>query len=53
MKEIDILRGLIERIVVHPGADGPEVELVGEIARMVEVALAADTKEASWMREQP
>jgi hypothetical protein len=36
-----VLRGLIERVVVHPGEDGPQIELVGEIVRMVELGLNA------------
>jgi hypothetical protein len=38
---LDILRGLIERVVVHPGDAGPQIELVGEIVRMVELGLNA------------
>ncbi|MCC2666068.1 MAG: hypothetical protein K0S35_3990, partial [Geminicoccaceae bacterium] len=38
---LGILRGLIERVVVHPGEDGPQIELVGEIVRMVELGLNA------------
>ena len=41
----EILRGLIERAVVHPGDDGPQIELVGEIVRMVELGL--DAKQAA------
>jgi site-specific DNA recombinase len=48
---LGILRGLIERVVVHPGDDGPQIELVGEIVRMVELGLndkkAALPKEAA------
>jgi len=36
---LGILRGLIERVVVHPGDDGPQIELIGEIVRMVELGL--------------
>ena len=36
-----ILRGLIERVVVHPGDDGPQIELVGEIKKMIELGLNA------------
>ena len=42
-----ILRGLIERVVVHPGDDGPQIELVGEIVRMVEL----DAKQAALPKE--
>ena len=41
----ELLRGLIERVVVHPGDDGPQIELVGEIVRMVELGL--DAKQAA------
>jgi len=43
----EILRGLIERVVVHPGDDGPQIELVGEIVRMVEL----DAKQAALPKE--
>ena len=42
---LGLLRGLIERVVVHPGEDGPQIELVGEIVRMVELGL--DAKQAA------
>src|SRR5262249_13514170 len=32
---LEILRGLIERVVLHPAEKGFEIELVGEIAAMV------------------
>jgi site-specific DNA recombinase len=35
----EILRGLIERVVVHPGDDRPQIELVGEIVRMIELGM--------------
>src|SRR5262249_52750750 len=35
----ELLRGLIDRVVLHPGKGGPEIELVGDIARMVELTL--------------
>ncbi len=34
---IEILRGLVERVVMHPIDKGFEVELVGEIANMVKL----------------
>ena len=34
------LAPLIERVVVNPGEDGPQIELVGEIARMVRRTVA-------------
>ena len=36
---MSILRGLIERVVLHPSEVGFEIELVGEIVRMVELGL--------------
>jgi site-specific DNA recombinase len=46
---LGILRGLIERVVVHPGEDGLQVEIVGEIVKMVE--LGADAKQAALPKE--
>jgi site-specific DNA recombinase len=40
----EILRGLIERVVLHPADNGFEIELVGEIAAMVD--LGAQNKKA-------
>jgi site-specific DNA recombinase len=37
----NILRDLIERITVHPGEKGPEIELTGKIVAMVELALGS------------
>jgi DNA invertase Pin-like site-specific DNA recombinase len=42
---LEILRGLIERVVLHPAEKGFEIELVGEIAAMV--SLGAHDKAAS------
>ncbi len=36
---LGILRGLVERIEVHPIEKGFEIELIGEIGRMVELSL--------------
>lgn len=36
------LRGLIEGVVMHPQANGFTVELVGEIANMVSLALGPE-----------
>jgi site-specific DNA recombinase len=41
---LEILRGLIDRVVLHPADKGFEIELVGEIAAMVD--LGAQTKTA-------
>ena len=38
---LGILRGLIERVVIHPAEDGLQVEIVGEIVKMVELGLNA------------
>ena len=45
---VPILRTLIEKIVVQPGPGGMEVEIVGDIARMVELGMggAANAKAA-------
>jgi site-specific DNA recombinase len=42
---LGILRGLIERVVIHPVEDGLRIELVGEIGKMVELGL--DAKQAA------
>ena len=34
---LEVLRGLIERVVLHPADRGFEIELVGEIAAMVDL----------------
>jgi site-specific DNA recombinase len=34
---LEILRGLIERVVLHPVEKGFEIELIGEIANMVDL----------------
>ena len=45
---LGILRGLVERIEVHPIEGGFEIELIGEIARMVELSLDPNgTKKAA------
>jgi len=46
---LGILRGLIERVVLHPAEDGLQVEIVGEIVRMVELGL--DAKQAALGEE--
>ena len=46
---LGILRGLIERVVIHPSDDGPQVEIVGEIVKMIELGLNA--KQAALARE--
>ena len=46
---LQILRGLIDRVIVHPGDDDPQIELVGEIVRMIELGL--DAKQATLPAE--
>src|SRR5919106_1370572 len=46
---LGILRGLIERVVIHPAEDGLQVEIVGEIVKMVELGL--DAKQAALPQE--
>ena len=46
---LEVLRGLVERVVLHPTADGLQVEIVGEIVRMVELGL--DAKQAALGEE--
>jgi site-specific DNA recombinase len=46
---LGILRGLIERVIVHPADDGLQVEIVGEIVKMVELGL--DAKQAALGEE--
>jgi site-specific DNA recombinase len=41
---LEILRGLIERVVLHPAEKGFEIEIIGEIAAMVD--LGAQDKKA-------
>jgi site-specific DNA recombinase len=38
----ELLRGLIDRVLLHPGEHGAEFELVGDIAAMVEITLPKD-----------
>ena len=45
---LEIMRSLIEQVIVHPREGGGfEVELVGEIASMVEVAMGGERKNAA------
>jgi hypothetical protein len=46
---LGILRGLIERVVIHPAKDGLQVEIVGESVK--EVELGVDAKQAALPRE--
>jgi len=40
---LDILRGLIERVALHPVEKGFEIELIGEIAAMVDLGAKSKT----------
>jgi hypothetical protein len=42
MEATDLLHALIDRVLLHPGEHGPEIELVGDIAGMVELTLPND-----------
>ena len=46
---LGILRGLLERVAIHPGEDGLQVEIVGAIVTMVELGL--DAKQAALPAE--
>ena len=44
---LEAARALIERVVLHPGAEGTlEIELIGEIAAMVELAAARNSDQS-------
>ena len=47
---LQILRGLVERVSIGPAKNGLEVEIVGEIAKMVESALETKPNGPPWMR---
>jgi hypothetical protein len=38
---LELIRGLIERVELHPAEDGFRIELVGEIASMVALSAGA------------
>jgi len=44
---VQILRGLIERVSIGPAAKGLEIEIVGEIAKMVELGIGSSAKQAN------
>jgi DNA invertase Pin-like site-specific DNA recombinase len=48
---LEILRSLIERVVVHPSDTGFEIELVGEIAHMVALGSTTNTKRAAISKD--
>lgn len=43
---VEIIRSLIEKILVHPADDGLELELVGEVAAMLELSRSPERKKA-------
>jgi site-specific DNA recombinase len=47
---LGILRGLIERVVIHPAEDGLQVEIVGEIVKMVELGWTQNRPHSLWRR---
>jgi site-specific DNA recombinase len=44
---LQILRGLVERVSISPAENGLEVEIVGEIAKMVELGIENNAKRAT------
>jgi hypothetical protein len=44
---VHILRGLIEYVSIAPIENGLEIEIVGEIAKMVELGIRTNTKQAN------
>ena len=49
---VQILRGLIDRIVIQPAGDETEIEITGEIARMVELGLEGRTSKQAALDER-
>ena len=44
---MQVLRGLIEQVSIGPAKDGLEIEVIGEIAKMVELGIGPNAKRAS------
>ena len=44
---VQILRTLIESVSIRPAEGGMEIEIVGEIAKMVELGIAPNKKQAN------
>jgi hypothetical protein len=44
---VQILRGLIENVSIGSAENGLEIEIVGEIAKMVELSLGSNAKKAN------
>jgi site-specific DNA recombinase len=40
---LELIRGLIERVELHPNADGFRIELIGEIANMMTLSAGAES----------
>ncbi len=49
---IQVLRGLLERVVVAPIEGGFDVEIVGEIAQMIEIGLGKSKKKGPILNER-
>ena len=44
---VQVLRGLIEHVSIGPAENGLEIEIVGEIAKMVELGIGPNAKRAN------
>ena len=44
---VQILRGLIESVSIRPAKDGLEIDIVGEIAKMIELGIGPNKKQAN------
>jgi hypothetical protein len=44
---VQILRGLIEYVSIRPAGDGLEIEIVGEIAKMIQLGMGTNAKQAN------
>jgi site-specific DNA recombinase len=44
---VQVLRGLIEHVSIRPADNGLEIEIVGEIAKMVELGIRPKAKQAT------
>ena len=44
---VQVLRGLIEHVSIRPVDNGLEIEIVGEIAKMVELGIRPNAKQAT------
>ena len=50
---VQILRGLIEHVSIGPAENGLEIEIVGEIAKMVELGIGHNAKQATLDERWP